>query len=435
MTTFTATPNTATGAVTLSITQTASVQSITRSNGNGVATVRVATGQLPSATTGTTIVTDYEASHGLNTYTAYLSGTKTNLVGNPSFETDVSGWTLTGVTGSSTASFPQMIKSGTKMAQLSSDGTQTAPSISLLSTAQRPPVTAGKWVGFRAFTATESGGYETRLQLSFRNSSGTTVGTAATSPYVAAPFYDGVTHALVAQAPVGAVSVAAYIQYRDGNATSTLVPVGKRMWVDAVQLVVSEDEADAQRSTQEFFEGTVPLGPVTATATLTIDKPWLLVPISPHFSETVETITDYSAGRETFATVHQIIGRADPLVVMGKLGTRTGTLEFWAESLEDVNRLTRVFDRGEAVMLKQPVPGMDMYLAATSLDVTPYSVEGPDNTRYRFAVSYQEVTRPYGDLAGALGWTFDALAADYASFNAVTAAFATFDDLTLGDAL
>jgi hypothetical protein len=248
MTTFTATPDNTTGSVTLSINQTASVQSITRSNSNGVASVRISSGQLPSPSAGTTIVTDYEAAHGLNVYT---------------------------------------------------------------------------------------------------------VSTAAET--------------------------------------------------------------------------------LSQTATLTIDKPWLLVPIAPDYSEQTERVMNYSAGRETNSTVHTIIGRSDPLVVIGKLGSRTGTLEIWTASLEDASRLVRVFDRGEAVMLKQTVPGMDMYFAANSLDVEPYSITGPEDTRYKLTVNYTEVSRPYGNLAGALGWTFDALASGYASFDAVTAAFATFDDLTIQD--
>ncbi|WP_457950425.1 hypothetical protein ACTAQI_07535 [Pseudarthrobacter sp. alpha12b] len=249
MTTFTATPDNSTGAVVLEITQNASVQSITRSNSNGFSSVRISSGQLPSPSGGKTIVTDYEAAHGLNVYTV----------------------------------------------------TTTAETLS-------------------------------------------------------------------------------------------------------------------------------------QSATLTIDKPWLLVPIAPNYSEQAESIVNYSAGRETNSTVHNIIGRSDPLVVIGKLGSRTGILEIWTTSLEDASRLVRVFDRGEAVLLKQAVSGMDMYFAANSLDVDPYAVSGPENTRYKLTVSYTEVSRPYGNLAGALGWTFDALASQYPSFDAVTAAYATFDDLTIGDA-
>jgi hypothetical protein len=48
-------------------------------------------------------------------------------------------------------------------------------------------------------------------------------------------------------------------------------------------------------------------------------------------------------------------------------------------------------------------------------------------------VNYQEVTRPPGNLAGALGWTYDALATSYPSYDAMLSDFATYDDLTLGD--
>lgn len=173
----------------------------------------------------------------------------------------------------------------------------------------------------------------------------------------------------------------------------------------------------------------------STTATLSVDAPWLTVPIAPNYSEQVQMITNYSAGRSTNSFVHQIIGRADPIVSMGKLGTRTGTLEMHAETLESAERLARVFSRGEAVYLKQQVQGMDMYFIPEDIDVSPYTVAGQDATEYRFAVSYREVSRPFGGLAGALGWTFDALASAYPSFDAVTAAYADFDALTLGDTL
>jgi hypothetical protein len=252
MTTFTATADDSTGAVTLSIVQTSSVTAITRSNGNGVAGVRAAAGQVPTPTTGTTIITDFEAGEGLNTYTAYVPN---------------------------------------------------------------------------------EGGGVTQL---------------------------------------------------------------------------------------------------AASATLTLPSPMLLVPIAPNYSEFLESVTDYSAGRESNSTVHTIIGRSDPIVVLGKLGTRRGTLELWAASLTEAARLVRVFDRGETVMLKQTVAGMDMYFTALTVDVGPYTPAG-EATRYKVTVSYQEVALPFGNLAGAFGWTFDALATAFPSFDAVLAAYSTFDDLTIGD--
>jgi hypothetical protein len=249
MTTLTATPDTATGSIQLSITQTNSVTKILRSDSNGIAEVRAASGQIPSAATGTTVISDYEAANGVCNYT-----------------------------------------------------------------------------------------------------------------------------------------------------------------------VTTTDASDI----------------ATASATLTVAKPWLMVPIAPNYSETVETVTNYSAGRSSRSTVHQIIGRADPLIVLGKLGTRTGTLEIWTESIVSANKLARVFDRGEVVMLKQPVSGMDMYFTADDLEISPFNVEGPDLTRYKFTVRYTEVVRPYGNLAGALGWTFNALASRYSTFDQILSDYATFDALTLG---
>lgn len=250
MTTITATPDTATGSVTVTVTQTAVVSKVLRSNAYGTQEVRAASGQFPTAATGTTILTDYEACHGLNTYIAY-----------------------------------------------DASGVQAA----------------------------------------------------------------------------------------------------------------------------------------TTTATLTVDKPWLTVPIAPNYSEQAETVTNFSAGRSTNSTSHNIIGRSDAVVVFGKLGMRTGTLEIFSTGVEDAERLSRVFSRGEAVFLKQQVPGMDMYFIPEEVSYDPYDVAGQDHTKYRVQVRYTEVPRPFGNLAGALGWTFDAVASEFPTFDSLLGVFDDFDALTLND--
>lgn len=168
-----------------------------------------------------------------------------------------------------------------------------------------------------------------------------------------------------------------------------------------------------------------------ATVELELDAPWLLVPVLPNYSEKVRTITNYGSQRQAQSTVHSVIGRADPLVAFGVLGDRTGTLEIFADSLAQARALETVFNRGEVVMLKQNVDAMDMYFAATSTTINPYSVEGEKETKYSLSVSYTELKRPIGNLAGALGWTFNELALFYASFDEVTMKFATFNDLTI----
>jgi hypothetical protein len=151
----------------------------------------------------------------------------------------------------------------------------------------------------------------------------------------------------------------------------------------------------------------------------------------PNYALQAEAITDYDSDRKSRSTVHEVIGRPDPLIAFGPLGTRTGTLEVWCESLKAARDLETVFSRGETVMLKQNVEGMDMYFVGSSVSISPYSVEGEGITRYSLTVDYTEIKRPLAPLAGALGWDFNALAAAYASFDVVTIKFATFDDLTI----
>lgn len=74
MSTITATPDATNAAVLLSISKTASVAYITRTDINGVARVRVPALTLPSYGSGMLYVTDYEAAHGSVTYRVYHTG-------------------------------------------------------------------------------------------------------------------------------------------------------------------------------------------------------------------------------------------------------------------------------------------------------------------------------------------------------------------------
>ncbi|QIN94315.1 minor tail protein [Arthrobacter phage BlueFeather] len=174
---------------------------------------------------------------------------------------------------------------------------------------------------------------------------------------------------------------------------------------------------------------------VTASATLTLDKPWLSVPVMPQYSEQVDLVTAYGSTREAASTVHRPIGRPDSLVVLGKLGDRKGSLEVYCQTYADARAIERVFERGEIVHLRQRVAGLDMYFTVTGVPVAPFQAAGEEDTRWAVRADYVEVRRPLGELAGALGWTFDELTAAYPSFDAVAAAFTDFDALTLGESI
>lgn len=160
----------------------------------------------------------------------------------------------------------------------------------------------------------------------------------------------------------------------------------------------------------------------TASAELTITMPWLSVPVLPELSAKVEQVSDYSASRTSTTVVHQVIGRTDPVVNIGKLNLRQGILEIWTPNLASARILESVVGSGEILMLKQAVTGLDMYFTAIDTESAPYSPEG-EATRYRFTIRYVEVARPEASLKGGRGWTFNELA---------TSAFSTFDQLKAG---
>ncbi|QDH48203.1 minor tail protein [Arthrobacter phage MamaPearl] len=176
----------------------------------------------------------------------------TNHVVNPDFEAGISSWTQNNATATVISSFPQMTKSGSNIVQVVSDGTATVPGISMVSASYRPAVTAGQWVAFGAFMATENGGYETRVQLNWRDSAGATISNTA-STYTATPFYTGGQQVHVAQAPAGAASVGYFLQFRDGVNPGVPVPAGKRMWADSVRLFISDYEYEVTRRVNEPF--------------------------------------------------------------------------------------------------------------------------------------------------------------------------------------
>lgn len=425
MTTITATADTP--SVQLSIAHTSAVLRVLRTDSRGTAEVRASEGQLPTGTSGTLVLTDYEAAAGDNTYNAYMGPeTRTNHHTNPA-PASTAGYSNSGGVGtwsyntSEAEPFNRFTKDAAA-AITTAFNTQTAQTIPASSR-----VSLKTWV---------RSSYATNVYI--RND-GTSI--------------SGTTHALAANtwtevkmnnyaAPVSTFRLTLLISSFQPSATLDI----KQSLVETATAAGAYFNGDTPDTEDVVYAWTGTAGVsrsteitsnqmFTAAASLSLDKPWLLVPIAPNYSEQVETVTDYSAGRETQSTVHQIIGRPDPVVALGRLGTRKGNLDIFTASLEDAARVSRVFDRGEVVLLKQNVPGLDMYLAALSVDLAPYAVQGEVDTRWKLTVAYQEVVRPPGNLAGALGWTFDALALAYPSFDALLAAYASFDALTLGDTI
>ena len=455
MSTFTASPNTDTGAVDLSLDMEANtVLSITRSNYNGVASVRAAAGQLPSPLSGTTILSDYEAAQGLNDYAAVLGQdlVEYNYSPNPS-PTSPNGW---GTTSSYVKTWEASRVGRAAMVYTKSGigsyliygrraGTSTT-STSYNDPAEYTVIKPGQTAYVSLDLGTAQAGTEAEITIRFTDAAFNSISSSkAPAAPLTANVWKTFTHSATAPDTAAYFWIEWAITFTDGSQTvGGEVTFASRALTALSPVPYFSGNTSSTGTYGYAWKGTAndswtartTKGVQQITASTSLDlggKPWLLVPIAPNYSEQVETITGYTATRDTSSTVHNVIGRPDPVVVMGKLGTRKGSLEVFTKSLADAARVARVFDRGEVVLVKQGVPGLDMYLAALSLDLAPYQVQGEADTRYKLTVDYREVVRPPGDLAGALGWTFDALAQAHVTFDAQKASYATFDNMTLGD--
>lgn len=170
----------------------------------------------------------------------------------------------------------------------------------------------------------------------------------------------------------------------------------------------------------------------TVTASATLDqRVYRLHPVPwPQWGLALPLVTQYSASRSSATAVHEVIGRADPVVRLSALRTRRGAMTIWCASYTDLIATLDVYRRAEVVMLRQgDYPGMDMYHVATSTTEAGYDEE---SKRWRLDVEYTEVAVPRGPLLGAIGWTYDTVAATYPTYDTVAATYPTYNALQIG---
>lgn len=427
MSTITVTSDEATASNTISITHNSPVSRVLRNDANGIAEVRTLAGQLPTPASGTLILTDYEASAGTSNYTAYVDEyvTRTNYVTNPR-PNSLTGYSSSYTTGSGTwthvSASPNSYNRMTKDASTSTTGFYINDAT--------VPLTVGTVVSGRVMVRSS-----VATTVTPRNS--TTVMAGQPPVAVEANVWTEVTFEnyaitlssfrlglLVSSFPGGATFD---IKWAMWEISPTLGTYFHGSMVDTEDI----DYAWTGTANESVNTMTTHVTQVAASTTLVLDKPWLMVPVMPNFSEQVPSITNYGSQRVSQSTVHTVVGRPSPLVSLGPLGLRTGELEMFFPTLSEARKVETVFTLGQTTLLKQNVEGLDMYFIALSTSVAPHEPLGEEKTRYVLTAEYLEVTPPIGSLAGALGWDFNAVAAAYSSFNALALAFATFDDLTI----
>jgi hypothetical protein len=169
-------------------------------------------------------------------------------------------------------------------------------------------------------------------------------------------------------------------------------------------------------------------GAPAATVTLTAEEPWFIAPLRPALSRSVSMVLDYGASRPSLGTIHQVIDRPDPLVALGRLATRAGTLTAWIPDYAEGRALEDMIDRSGVVLYKQHEhAGMDMYFTVTGTDLVPDSEDG-----WNLNIGYQEITAPTSPINEAV-WTFGTVSTSFASFANVTSSYDDFEGLSLND--
>lgn len=154
--------------------------------------------------------------------------------------------------------------------------------------------------------------------------------------------------------------------------------------------------------------------------------PRFLAPAQPVYSLEVGTVHHYEADRAGRSTVHPGINRTAPLVVLGALEPRTGTLAAAFDTYTEARELETLFEAGQTMMYRQAEnPGQDMYFIASSVRSVP------EDGAWTVEIAYVEVAFPSSPLPSS-SWSFGALAATGTSFDAVVGAFRSFRALAVG---
>ena len=434
----------------LTITATETLTAITRSDANGVGEVRTLPGILP--------------------YTPTLAEVGRNYITNPSFELGTAAWTPTRSTASrydfNSSSYwdgKAVGRYGLRLVSDAATGTSFVQSDAIT-------ITPGQWAAAQLRGSAST----VRWAVGIMFYNGTTwlaESYAAVMPAASVYALTASTHS--AQAPATATNYR--VIYRlYGAAGEAVPPAASTGYLDAVMAVKAATQAAALAAVADPFDGdragdtrayswagaahasesiakaptadlvltdyeaasgavSYTAGNATRATSWAIPGPWLMVPTMPAYSVELETLLEYSAGGQSLGSVHELLGRNDPVAILRGMGTRRGTLRLYCGTFAQALTVAEATKRGEVLMLRQPEhEGMDMYFVATSYGIPTLDTNGGASV-FGLDVSYVEVTRPVGALSGTLGWTFAALASSYPSFASLPGAYATFQDALLNE--
>lgn len=162
-------------------------------------------------------------------------------------------------------------------------------------------------------------------------------------------------------------------------------------------------------------------------------RPRLTAVQMPQLTHSPRIITGYSAARLNATTPHLIVNRADPVVVLGPVRSRTGRMVIWCSDYADAKACSDVLSAGQVLILRQADhPGMDMTFLAADHTIDPLTERTAQGWRWSVTVAFTETNAGALPLLGDAGWTWDDLAAEFPTWAAVAAEFPTWNDVQVG---
>jgi hypothetical protein len=156
--------------------------------------------------------------------------------------------------------------------------------------------------------------------------------------------------------------------------------------------------------------------------------PRFTLPFFPQLTYAVEAVTGFRVNRPQASTVHEIIGREDPIVTPGLMMSRRGSIEILFGSYDAAADVEAMFALGKTTMFRQSENlGQDCYFHP--LSISPLE---PDEGDWKLTVEIVALRAPTGSRASQT-WTFEALAAmPGATMESVTEDYASFQTLAIG---
>lgn len=145
-------------------------------------------------------------------------------------------------------------------------------------------------------------------------------------------------------------------------------------------------------------------------------------------------ISRWDDGRESRHTVHEVVGREDPVVVLQKAASRTGSMDINCPDLQTAQLLEMALAQPVVFQLRQSDQWtLAVYFVPTSTSLTHSEDDWThdDNPERRWTVTVQlaEVAWPTGYVVPITVWVWNDVIAAYSDWNAVMASFETWADL------